>query len=286
MIHLNLKKTLLGSLGKFVLEIDFTIQENEFIAIYGKSGSGKTTILRMIAGLEKPEEGFITFKDIVYFDSKKKIHLPPQKRNVGFVFQNYALFPHMTVLENLEYAAENHRKNQIEELLELLDLYQLKDRYPNALSGGQQQRVALARALVRNPKILLLDEPLSALDPFTRTRLQEEIRKIHKYYQLTTILVSHDKPEVFKLSDRVLILEDGKICNVGKPQEVFLNRRTSGKYSFIGTIIDIKTVDVIQIITIETKGEIIEVVSSENNFSVGEQVLVSSKAFSPMIIKI
>jgi len=202
------------------------------------------------------------------------------------VFQNYALFPNMTVLENLEYAAENHRKKQIEELLELLDLYQLKDRYPNALSGGQQQRVALARALVRNPKILLLDEPLSALDPFTRTRLQEEIRKIHKYYQLTTILVSHDKPEVFKLSDRVLILEDGKICNVGKPQEVFLNRRTSGKYSFIGTIIDIKTVDVIQIITIETKGEIIEVVSSENNFSVGEQVLVSSKAFSPMIIKI
>ena len=286
MIRLNLKKTLLGSLGKFVLEIDFTIQENEFITIYGKSGSGKTTILRMIAGLEKPEEGFITFKDIVYFDSKKKIHLPPQKRNVGFVFQNYALFPNMTVLENLEYAAENHRKKQIEELLELLDLYQLKDRYPNALSGGQQQRVALARALVRNPKILLLDEPLSALDPFTRTRLQEEIRKIHKYYQLTTILVSHDKPEVFKLSDRVLILEDGKICNVGKPQEVFLNRRTSGKYSFIGTIIDIKTVDVIQIITIETKGEIIEVVSSENNFSVGEQVLVSSKAFSPMIIKI
>jgi molybdate transport system ATP-binding protein len=286
MIRLNLKKTLLGSLGKFVLEIDFTIQENEFIAIYGKSGSGKTTILRMIAGLEKPEEGFITFKDIVYFDSKKKIHLPPQKRNVGFVFQNYALFPNMTVLENLEYAAENHRKNQIEELLELLDLYQLKDRYPNALSGGQQQRVALARALVRKPKILLLDEPLSALDPFTRTRLQEEIRKIHKYYQLTTILVSHDKPEVFKLSDRVLILEDGKICNVGKPHEVFLNRRTSGKYSFIGTIIDIKTVDVIQIITIETKGEIIEVVSSENNFSVGEQVLVSSKAFSPMIIKI
>jgi len=286
MIRLNLKKTLLGSLGKFVLEIDFTIQENEFIAIYGKSGSGKTTILRMIAGLEKPEEGFITFKDIVYFDSKKKIHLPPQKRNVGFVFQNYALFPNMTVLENLEYAAENHRKNQIEELLELLDLYQLKDRYPNALSGGQQQRVALARALVRNPKILLLDEPLSALDPFTRTRLQEEIKKIHKYYQLTTILVSHDKPEVFKLSDRVLILEDGKISNVGKPQEVFLNRRTSGKYSFIGTIIDIKTVDVIQIITIETKGEIIEVVSSENNFSVGEQVLVSSKAFSPMIIKI
>lgn len=286
MIRLNLKKTLLGSLGKFVLEIDFTIQENEFIAIYGKSGSGKTTILRMIAGLEKPEEGFITFKDIVYFDSKKKIHLPPQKRNVGFVFQNYALFPNMTVLENLEYAAEKHRKNQIEELLELLDLYQLKDRYPNALSGGQQQRVALARALVRNPKILLLDEPLSALDPFTRTRLQEEIRKIHKYYQLTTILVSHDKPEVFKLSDRVLILEDGKICNVGKPHEVFLNRRTSGKYSFIGTIIDIKTVDVIQIITIETKGEIIEVVSSENNFSVGEQVLVSSKAFSPMIIKI
>jgi ABC-type sulfate/molybdate transport systems, ATPase component len=286
MIRLNLKKTLLGSLRKFVLEIDFTIQENEFIAIYGKSGSGKTTILRMIAGLEKPEEGFITFKDIVYFDSKKKIHLPPQKRNVGFVFQNYALFPHMTVLENLEYAAEKHRKNQIEELLELLDLYQLKDRYPNALSGGQQQRVALARALVRNPKILLLDEPLSALDPFTRTRLQEEIRKIHKYYQLTTILVSHDKPEVFKLSDRVLILEDGKISNVGKPHEVFLNRRTSGKYSFIGTIIDIKTVDVIQIITIETKGEIIEVVSSENNFSVGEQVLVSSKAFSPMIIKI
>ena len=286
MIRLSLKKTLLGSLGKFDLEIDLTIQENEFFAIYGKSGSGKTTILRMIAGLEKPEEGFISFNGIVYFDSNKKIHLPPQKRNVGFVFQNYALFPNMTVLENLEYAGENHRKKQIEELLELLDLYQLKDRYPNTLSGGQQQRVALARALVRNPKILLLDEPLSALDPFTRIRLQDEIKKIHKYYRLTTILVSHDKPEVFKLSNRVLILEDGKISKLGKPHEVFLNRRTSGKYSFIGTIIDIKTTDIIQIITIETKGEIIEVVSSENNFSVGDQVLVSSKAFSPVIIKI
>ena len=286
MIRLSLKKTLLGSLGKFDLEIDLTIQDNEFFAIYGKSGSGKTTILRMIAGLEKPEEGFISFNRIVYFDSNKKIHLPPQRRNVGFVFQNYALFPHMTVLENLEYAAENHRKKQIKELLELLDLYQLKDRYPNALSGGQQQRVALARALVRNPKILLLDEPLSALDPYTRTRLQDEITKIHRYYGLTTILVSHDKPEVFKLSNRVLILEDGKISKLGKPHEIFLNKRTSGKYSFIGTIIDIKTTDIIQIITIETKGEIIEVVSSENNFSVGDQVLVSSKAFSPVIIKI
>ena len=286
MIRLSLKKTLLGSLGKFDLEIDLTIQDNEFFAIYGKSGSGKTTILRMIAGLEKPEEGFISFNRIVYFDSNKKIHLPPQRRNVGFVFQNYALFPHMTVLENLEYAAENHRKKQIKELLELLDLYQLKDRYPNALSGGQQQRVALARALVRNPKILLLDEPLSALDPYTRTRLQDEITKIHRYYGLTTILVSHDKPEVFKLSNRVLILEDGKISKLGKPHEIFLNKRTSGKYSFIGTIIDIKTTDIIQIITIETKGEIIEVVSSEDNFSVGDQVLVSSKAFSPVIIKI
>jgi len=286
MIRLSLKKTLLGSLGKFDLEIDLTIQDNEFFAIYGKSGSGKTTILRMIAGLEKPEEGFISFNRIVYFDSNKKIHLPPQRRNVGFVFQNYALFPHMTVLENLEYAAENHRKKQIKELLELLDLYQLKDRYPNALSGGQQQRVALARALVRNPKILLLDEPLSALDPYTRTRLQDEITKIHRYYGLTTILVSHDKPEVFKLSNRVLILEDGKISKLGKPHEIFLNKRTSGKYSFIGTIIDIKTTDIIQIITIETKGEIIEVVSSENNFSIGDQVLVSSKAFSPIIIKI
>ncbi len=286
MIRLKLKKKLLGSLGKFDLDIDITIQENEFFAIYGKSGSGKTTILRMIAGLEKPEEGFISFNGIVYFDSTQKIHLPPQKRNVGYVFQNYALFPHMTVLENLEYAAENHRKKQIKELLELLDLYQLKDRYPNTLSGGQQQKVALARALVRNPKILLLDEPLSALDPNTRTRLQDEITKIHRYYGLTTILVSHDKPEVFKLSSRVLILEDGKISKIGKPHEVFLNRRTSGKYSFIGTIIDIKTTDIIQIITIETKGEIIEVVSSENHYSIGDQVLVTSKAFSPVIIKI
>lgn len=280
MIVVRIKKSLIGVNGRFQLEVEFKVERGEFVAIFGKSGSGKTTILRSIAGLETPDEGYIEFDGKVYLDSKRKINLPPQKRNTGFVFQSYALFPNMTVYQNLLFA--NNNKKKVEEILEIVELRELKDRYPHQLSGGQQQRVALARALVRNPDILLLDEPLSALDHQIRLKLQEEIKSIQKKFGITTLLVSHDKSEVFRLADRVIMLEDGKIKKTGTPREVFIGKSISGKFSFIGEVIDIKDDGVIKIATIDINGDLVEVVTSEE-VNIGEKVLVGVKAFSPVI---
>ncbi len=287
MIKIDVEKELISSSGKFLLKINFEVKKNEFLTIFGKSGSGKTTILRIIAGLENPDKGFIKVDDKIYFDSSKKINLPPQKREIGFVFQNYALFPNMTVYQNLEFAMGKVNKKKIEEILEIVELQDLKDRYPNTLSGGQQQRVALARAIIRNPKILLLDEPLSALDLSVRLKLQDEIKKIHNLLNLTTIMVSHDKPEVFKLSDRVLLIEKGKIIKTGNPRKIFIEKEISGKFSFVGTILDIKKSDVVDIATVEIGDNLVEVIiTGEEKFQIGDNVLVSSKAFNPVIKKV
>jgi molybdate transport system ATP-binding protein len=284
MIVINVKKNLMGYKTKFTLEVDFKVEKGEFLTVFGKSGSGKTTILRIIAGLEKPDEGYIEFDGKVYFDSRKKINLPPQKRNVGFVFQNYALFPNMTVFENVAFAADKKNLHKVEEILKIVELSHLKDRYPSSLSGGQQQRVALARAIAKNPDILLLDEPLSALDYSIRTKLQDELKKIHKIFNLTTILVSHDKSEVFKLSDRVLYIENGKIKKSGTPREVFIEKNISGKFSFYGTVLDIRKSDLVYVITIDINGNLVEVATTEK-FNIGDEVIVGTKAFNPVIIK-
>jgi molybdate transport system ATP-binding protein len=286
-IFVKVIKQLIGYNGKFTLEAEFKVEKGEFLTIFGKSGSGKTTILRMIAGLEKPDEGYIEFDGKVYFDSSKGVNLPPQNRNVGFVFQNYALFPNMTVFENVAFALNKKEKEKVEEILKVVELYNLKDRYPSSLSGGQQQRVALARSIVKNPDILLLDEPLSALDYSIRLKLQEELKKIHKMFNLTTLLVSHDKPEVFKLSDKVIYLEDGKIKKVGTPREVFIEKNISGKFSFYGTVLDIRKSDIVNIITVDINGNLVEVATVEDlSINVGDEVLVGSKAFNPIVKKI
>jgi molybdate transport system ATP-binding protein len=287
MIEVNVEKTLIGLQGRFLLKINFIMKKHEFLSIFGKSGSGKTTLLRMIAGLEKPDKGLIKVDDIIYFDSGKKINLPPQKRKVGVVFQNYALFPNMTVYENLVFAMEKEDKQKILEMLEKIELLELKDRYSSTLSGGQQQRVALARALIRDPKILLLDEPLSALDYEIRLKLQDEIKKIHRDYKLSTILISHDKPEVFKLADRVILLENGKVIKQGTPRDVFIEKEISGKFSFFGVVIDIKLSDLAKILTVDINGNLVEVVyTNKEDISIGDEVLISAKAFSPIVKKI
>ena len=287
MIEVNIEKTLIGSQGRVLLKVNFTMKKYEFLSIFGKSGSGKTTLLRMIAGLEKPDKGLIKVDDTIYFDSKKKINLPPQKRKVGVVFQNYALFPNMTVYENLAFAMEKEDKQKILKMLEKIELLELKDRYPSTLSGGQQQRVALARALIRDPEILLLDEPLSALDYEIRLKLQDEIKKIHRDYKLSTILISHDKPEVFKLADRVILLENGKVIKQGTPRDVFIEKEISGKFSFFGIVIDIKSSDLAKILTVDINGNLVEVVyTNKEDISIGDEVLISAKAFSPIVKKI
>ncbi|MBV5326601.1 MAG: ABC transporter ATP-binding protein [Chlorobium sp.] len=289
MIILSITKTLSGAEGPFELSLDLSLQPETLHTLFGRSGSGKTTTLRILAGLTQPDSGHIEVNGRVWLDSAAKINLPPQKRKVGFVFQDYALFPTMTIKENLLFAQKTKNEQKVNELLELTHLSVLHNRYPTTLSGGQQQRVALARAILREPDILLLDEPLSALDQSTRLRLQDEIMSFHKRFRLTTVLVSHDKQEVFKLSDRVTVIDRGRIIRTGSPLEVFLDRTTSNKFSFASTILSIRKVDCIYLAVIGAGNELVEVVLSRHDFEtlkVGDEVLVASKAFNPLVIKL
>ncbi len=222
MIKLCIKKKMNTHQGPGLLNVDFSIDKGEFVTLFGGSGAGKTTILRILAGLTDPDEGYVEFDGEVWFDSSKAINLPVQKRRVGFVFQDYSLFPHMTIGENLFFALRDKSQEQrIDEWLEMMDLKGLRNQKAHQLSGGQKQRVALARALVNEPQMLLLDEPLSALDSELRSRLQDEIVRIHQKTNITTLLVSHDLPEVRKLSARIFVIENGQITKSGHPKTIF-----------------------------------------------------------------
>jgi len=202
MIFIDISK----KLKNFELKINLEIENNLFLGVIGKSGSGKSTFLRILAGLEKAD-GKIVVDNEIWLD--KKNFLPSQKRSIGFVFQNYALFPNMSVLENLLYV-KNDKKFAFE-LLEMVGLENFKDRYPINLSGGEKQRVALIRALMRKPKLLLMDEPFSAIDFEIKKSLIEDIKKIHNEFNLTTILVSHSFFEIESLAKRVIEIDKGKI---------------------------------------------------------------------------
>lgn len=281
MININIQKSLFGSNGQMNLDIDLQIQKGEFIALSGLSGSGKTTLLRIIAGLETAS-GKIKIDDDIWLDDKYS--LPPQKRDIGFVFQDYALFPNYTVLENLLYV--NKDISLANHLINLTELNELKDRYPQTLSGGQKQRVSLCRAMMNRPKILLMDEPLSALDTNMRTKLQNEILTLHKEFKTTTIMVSHDPSEIYRLANRVVVLKDGKIINDGLPKDVLLKTSGSAKFSFEGELLDIIKVDVIHIAIISIGQQIVEVVIGNDeikNLKVGDKIRVSTKAFTPVV---
>ena len=284
MISLNIKKELHGSNGVMNLDINLSLQNGEFVALSGDSGSGKTTLLRVLAGLEEASGEIIVDGEIWL---NEKIKKPIQKRDIGFVFQDYALFPNLSVIDNLLYVKKD--KDLAKQLLNLTDLYELKNRYPNSLSGGQKQRVSLCRALMKRPKILLMDEPLSALDPHMRLKLQDEILTLHKEFKTTTIMVSHDPSEMYKLASRVLVLKDGKIIDDGLPKDILLKTQGSQKFSLEGELLDIIKVDVINIAIVAIGQQIVEVVISNieaQNLIIGEKVNVSTKAFSPTIKKI
>ena len=217
-------------LGSFRLKVKLEAGD-ETLALLGASGCGKSMTLRCIAGIEKPDRGRIVVDDVVLFDSEKKINLTPQQRRTGLLFQNYALFPNMTVLENIHAGAKRERDSQkrrdmIQSIVENFDLTDLKDRYPHQLSGGQQQRVALARILVSSPRILLLDEPFSALDSHLRFRLEQEVRRVIREFGKTVILVSHDRDEVYRMSDSIAVMDGGTVQAMGSRHEVFANPQT------------------------------------------------------------
>jgi len=221
MLNINIQHAMLTSEGKKTLEVNTEIETQELLCLFGHSGAGKTTLLRILAGLTKPDKGRIVFDDTVWFDSDKKINLPPQKRNVGFMFQDYALFPNMSVERNISFAQKEKDTAEVEKLISLFDLQSLKKQKPDKLSGGQKQRVALARALAAKPTLLMLDEPLSALDWDMRTELQDEIIKAHLLLNTVTLLVSHDIQEVHKVASSVMMLKNGEVIKCGVPAEVF-----------------------------------------------------------------
>lgn len=230
----NLQKDYAGN--RVVENFNLAVEQGEFVSFLGPSGCGKTTVLRMVAGFETPSAGMIRI------DSKDVVNLKPNQRNIGMVFQAYALFPNMTVAQNLAFglkvAGQSKAKIEatVQEMLALIKLEELGQRYPFQLSGGQQQRVALARALAVKPKLLLLDEPLSALDAKIRVSLREEIRAIQRKLQITTIFVTHDQEEALSMSDRIVVMHKGKADQCGTPFEIYNQPKTRFVASFVGTI--------------------------------------------------
>ncbi|MCL2150364.1 MAG: ATP-binding cassette domain-containing protein [Dehalococcoidia bacterium] len=238
MLRARIKRSLPG----FELNVELSL-ERELMAILGPSGSGKTMTLQCIAGLTKPDEGYIELDGQVLFDSTARVNLPPQKRRVGFVFQNYALFPLMTVAENIAYSIRCLPKSEIRakisHLLNIMNISPLSERYPRQLSAGQQQRAAIARALAPDPAMLLLDEPFSALDPQLKERLELELLALQQGYQGSMLLVTHDLAEGYKLGGRVAVYHGGSIAQCDTRQRVFstpVNRtvaRLTGVHNFM-----------------------------------------------------
>ncbi len=230
----NIKK----SFGQVQVVKDFnmSIEKGEFISFLGPSGCGKTTILRMVAGFETPSDGTIVI------NGRDQSRLKTNQRNIGMVFQAYALFPNMNVFDNVAFGLKVAGKSKAEigprvtEMLKLIHLEHLADRYPYQMSGGQQQRVALARALAPMPQVLLLDEPLSALDAKIRVSLREEIRQIQRQLGITTIFVTHDQEEALSISDRIVVMNAGRADQIGTPSEIYNRPATRFVASFVGTL--------------------------------------------------
>ncbi|MCE7066295.1 sulfate/molybdate ABC transporter ATP-binding protein [Dyadobacter sp. CY326] len=245
LLDIHIKHSLQTVGGIMPMDIALTLKKGQVLAITGPSGAGKTTLLRQIAGLLTPESGKISFNGQVWFDSTSETKTPPQLRNIGFVFQDYALFPHLTVQENLLFGLKKGSDDRVvNELLDATELTQLANRRPNQLSGGQQQRVAMARALVRKPELLLLDEPFAALDYEMRYHLQDMLLKFHQQNQLTTIIVTHDIAEIFRLADQVAILQNGQVARRGAPREIYSGeKQQTGDFVIFGEVLSCVKLD-------------------------------------------
>jgi len=229
--------------GKVVAldNVSISVKNGEFFVLLGPSGSGKTTLLRCIAGLERPDKGVIAIGDKVVFDAKRKISIPPKDRDIAMVFQNYALYPHMKVFDNIAFPLRLRKipkeeiRKKVVEVAKLLRIQDLLDRYPRQLSGGQQQRVALARALVRNPKVFLMDEPLSNIDAKLRVLMRAELKRLQKELGITTIYVTHDQAEAMTMADKIAILNFGKVMQIGTPGELYHKPANLFVAGFVGS---------------------------------------------------
>lgn len=232
-LSFNLKKSFNG----FTADASLSLADELFV-LFGPSGAGKSLILKMISGLVTPDEGTVSISGETVFDSKGRVNVPIRERRAGYLFQDYALFPHMTVAGNISYGMSHLERAEVEkrvkELLVLMRLGGLEERYPHELSGGQRQRTALARTLAAGPRVLLLDEPFSALDYQVREKLRADLCAIHRYYPITTVMVTHDLEEAFMLAERIGVINNGAIEQVGTREEVFYMPSTRNVARFVG----------------------------------------------------
>jgi iron(III) transport system ATP-binding protein len=266
--------------------VDIHIPEGKIVTLLGPSGCGKTTTLRCLAGFENADEGKIWIGDQLIFDSKQKINLSPQKRGMGMVFQSYAVWPHMSVFENIAFPLRIRKvaravvKEQVTKALKLVGIEELKDRLPSEISGGQQQRVAFARAIVYEPSVLLLDEPLSNLDAKLREQMRFEILELQRKLGITTVFVTHDQEEAMVLSDEVLVMEFGKVVQRGDPEAIYFDPSNEfvadfiGKINFLnGTVTQLE--ESASVVGIEEEGFRSEIHSTRTNYAKGQNVLAS-----------
>ncbi len=221
-----------------VNKCDLQVSAGEILALLGPSGSGKTTLLRLIAGFDKPDEGRIAINDRAVVDIAASLWVPAEDRGVGMVFQDYALFPHLTVSQNVRFGLRNatraQRQRRVEELLQVTELLPYAERYPHELSGGQQQRVALARALAPRPRVVLLDEPFNGLDPELRPQMRREVAKILRHLGTAAILVTHDQEEALGMADQVAVIRNGELQQVGTPEDIYYCPTTPFVAGFVG----------------------------------------------------
>ncbi len=280
MVEFAIQKKLLTAAGAMQLRAEAAFAAGELVSLYGHSGAGKTSILRMLAGLMKPDGGYIRVGGVTWYDASRRVQVPVQQRRIGMVFQDYALFPNMNVRENIAYGSRQPAdKNRVDELLDLTGLTGFAGNPVQSLSGGQQQRVALARAIASRPALLLLDEPLSAIDNALRAQLQEMLLEVHRRFQLTTILISHDVEEIVRLADRVLHLDKGMI-EVHTNPGAFFYRGTSG---LTGRVVHI---DEQQIATVLLHERMIRVNAAGSGMVAGEDAVIPYDAATPVTRKL
>ena len=272
--------------GPQLFDVQFEVKPGCLLALYGPSGAGKTTLLRILAGLTTPAAGFIQVEGETWLDSDRRIDKPTRQRSIGFVFQDFALFPHLTVRQQLEFALPAKADlSIIPELLHLMELEELQNHRPTLLSGGQQQRIAIARAIARRPRLLLLDEPLSAVDDQMRNKLQDYILKIQRHYGLTTILVSHYLPEIFRLSGEVISLDHGRIKKQGPAADVFA-KEISTPFNATGTVVSIESTENAFLLCVRCADtEVRMTVTAEEAAALrpGQQVVISSNLLAPRL---
>lgn len=287
-INVKLAKEFAGS--DFRLDVDFSIPARKITVVFGPSGSGKSTILRLLAGLERIAEGRIIHDGKAWFDSGQGINLSPQERPVGFLFQDLALFPHMTVRENVAYGLERGKvEGRVDELLAMTELAGLEMRYPDELSGGQKQRLAFIRALAREPKLLLLDEPFSALDSTVKKRLYDEIITLQNRLSFTAVIVTHDIAEAYRLAEHSVVLKEGRVTREGSPEEVFLGKTLSTRIQIPAKVIAMESDEIHTLLTVEEGRRTFRVFVDNDeagNIAVGDEVVVAAKASEALVFKV